>query len=73
MRNIRIDPHSSTWLNIAGYLADRLKALRSQLESDQTEKETIETRARLRELKALLADAAEEEATVIQADFDLPG
>ena len=46
--------HSAAWLVVKAYANERLNDLRARLESDVPEKETIQARASIRELKRLL-------------------
>lgn len=46
--------HSATWLLLKEYATERLTELRARLEGDLPEKETIQARASIRELKRLL-------------------
>ena len=45
---------SAAWLVVKAYANERLNDLRARLESDVPEKETIQARASIRELKRLL-------------------
>lgn len=46
--------HSAAWFIIRDYAAERLAELRARLEGDLPEKETVQARAAIRELKRLL-------------------
>lgn len=46
--------HSSTWLAIREHALERLAELRARLEGDLPEKETIQARSSIKELKRLL-------------------
>ena len=46
--------HSAAWFIIRDYATERLSELRARLEGDLPEKETVQTRASIRELKRLL-------------------
>lgn len=70
--NIRIDPHSATWLSIKAYCEERMTDYRSRLESNISYEETQQLRSRLGELKGILA-LTQVETPVIEADFELPG
>lgn len=46
--------YSAAWLLVKEHATERLSELRARLEGDLPEKETVQTRASIRELKRLL-------------------
>jgi len=58
---MNIDRYSQTWQAVEAYLEDRLSTLRSKLEGELSPEDTIATRARIREIRALLEEATPEE------------
>lgn len=71
MTSLKIDSNSRTWLEVKQYVDRRILELRSRIESDLTEKETIQHRARLAELRSFLSSTEFDEPVIEQA-FDLP-
>jgi len=69
---LKIDPYSTTWLNIRSHIEQRLVDIRAKLEADTPWDETCQLRARLKELKTILS-ATEVELPIIDQDFELPG
>lgn len=52
---------SACWLTVNKYVAQRLSELRSKLEGCKTWEDTLQTQARIRELKLLLEIATSEQ------------
>ena len=69
---IKVDPHSPTWLNISSYVESRMKALRSNLESEQSHESTLQIRAKLQELKVLIAETESETPLIDSEDYEIP-
>lgn len=69
---MKIDPYSSTWLNIKEHLDQRAVELRSKLEGNCAFEEVIATRAALREIKQLLAMVVPEETPLVETHIDIP-
>lgn len=70
---MKVDVHSATWLKIKAQAEDRLNVARLRLEGNITPEETIALRARITELKWLLALPEEERSIVEEIDVELPG
>ena len=69
---IKIDPRSPTWLSVKAYVDERMSSLRSQLELNISHEETLRTRAKLQELKDLIAETQVERPLIEVEDFELP-
>lgn len=69
---MKIDPYSSTWLNIKEHLDQRAVELRSKLEGNCAFEEVIATRAALREIKQMLSLVVPEESPLIPTNLDIP-
>lgn len=69
---MKIDPTSSTWINIRKHLEDRASEIRAKLEGDASWETTSALRASLREIKLILALAEPEEAPLVDQDFEIP-
>ena len=69
---MKIDPYSSTWLNIKEHLDQRAVELRSKLEGNCCWDEIIATRAVLREIKQLLNMVVPEESPLVETHLDIP-
>jgi hypothetical protein len=66
---MRIDANSATWLVIEAYVEQRLAEHRKRLESSITWDETQATRAQMRELRLLLAEAQPADAQYVALDI----
>jgi len=67
---MKIDAHSSTWIAVSQYAESRLAELRLRLEAPNTNwDETQATRAQMRELRLLLAQAEPIEAQYVALDI----
>ena len=62
---MRIDANSATWMVIEAYVEQRLAEHRKRLESNITWDETQATRAQMRELRFLLAEAQPPDAQYV--------
>ena len=69
---MKVDPTSTTWLNISAHLENRASEIRVKLETDASWEVTQCLRASLREIKALLALALPEEPPLVDQDFEIP-
>lgn len=70
---IKVDSHSSTWRNIKAYVDERCAALSARTDALTLNwEETQQTRARIAELKALIAETQVEEVAFVSEDFELP-
>lgn len=69
---MKIDPYSSTWLNIKEHLDQRAAELRAKLESNCCFDEVTAARAALREIKQLLALVVPEETPLVETHLDIP-
>jgi len=66
---MRIDANSATWLVIEAYVEQRLAEHRKRLESSINWDETQATRAQMRELRLLLAEAQPADAQYVALDI----
>jgi len=67
---MKIDAHSATWVAVSQYAEDRLAELRLRLEgSNLNWEDTQATRAQMRELRLLLAQAEPIEAQYVALDI----
>ncbi|MBK8359331.1 MAG: hypothetical protein IPL15_10270 [Comamonadaceae bacterium] len=67
---MKIDAHSSTWLAVEAYAEQRLAEHRKRLESPLSWEETQATRAQMRELRLLLAEAQPTDAQYVALDTE---
>ncbi len=67
---MKIDAHSSTWLAVEAYAELRLAMHRMRLESPLSWEETQATRAQMRELRLLLAEAQPTDAQYVALDTE---
>ena len=70
-KEFKIDTHSALWLNLKAYIDGRLAEHRLRLEGTCPWEDVIQLRARVLELKTLLALAKHEAPLAVQ-DFELP-
>lgn len=63
---MKIDPYSTTWLNIKEHLDGRAAELRQKLEGSCDWEDVIIARAALREIKNMLMLARPEEAPLVE-------
>jgi len=70
---IKIDPHSTTWLNIKEYINARMATLRAQLESDLPVEQVPQIRAQLKELKNLVSETEVEVPLIDVEPYEIPG
>lgn len=69
---MRIDPYSPTWRAVETHLATRMRELRTRLEGDLPQEETMKVRASLRECKLLL-ELAGDKTPLVESDIEIPG
>lgn len=68
---IKVDTHSSTWLNIKSYIDERCVALSQRTDALTLNwEETQQLRARIAELKALVSETKVEEVAFVSEDFE---
>ena len=67
---MKIDAHSSTWLAVEAYAEQRLAEHRKRLDSALSWEETQATRAQMRELRLLLAEAQPTDAQYVALDTE---
>ena len=69
-----IDPRSSTWLNLKGHIQNRRATLLLSLASPECDwEQTQMKRARLQELDTILALTKDNDAPLVEQDFEMPG
>ncbi len=66
---MKIDIHTGTWLAVEAYVEGRLAELRVRLEGNLCWDETQCTRAQMRELRLLLAEAQPDGAQYVALDL----